>query len=106
MKLTIDNIKAFILDLFMAGTHTAAITTEWAMAELINHPHLMEKARHEIDSVVPTNLAVMIQCFEWKIHGGKDTVDMQEKTGMTLPRAYPLNCVPVPRLNPFPSISN
>ncbi|KAI4300727.1 hypothetical protein L6164_034069 [Bauhinia variegata] len=68
-----DNIKAFILDLFMAGTDTSALTTEWAMAELINHPD-----------------------------GGKHTVDMQEKPGITLPRAHPLNCVPVPRLNPVP----
>ncbi|KAL5708042.1 hypothetical protein ACHQM5_018880 [Ranunculus cassubicifolius] len=52
MKLTRENIKAFILDIFAAGTDTSAITTEWALAELINHPEIFEKAREEIDSVV------------------------------------------------------
>ncbi|TKY62569.1 3,9-dihydroxypterocarpan 6A-monooxygenase [Spatholobus suberectus] len=222
IKLTIENIKAFIFDIFMAGTDSSALTTEWALAELINHPHVMERTRQEIDAVignsrvveesdlvnlsylqavvketlrihptgplivressesctiwgyeipaktqlfvnvwaigrdpnhwenplefrperfiseeesgksqldvrgqhfhlipfgsgrrgcpgtslalqvVQTNLAAMIQCFEWKVKGGIDTVDMEEKPGITLSRAHPLICVPVPRLNPFP----
>ncbi|KAE9598870.1 hypothetical protein Lal_00022642 [Lupinus albus] len=222
IKLTRENIKAFILDLFMAGTDTSALTTEWALSELINNPHVMEKAREEIDSVtgksrlveesdlpnlpymraivketlrihptapiigrtsteksnvcgyeipaksmlyinvwsmgrdpklwdnplefrperfiikstgekeldvrgqnfqlmpfgtgrrvcpgaslalqfIPTNLAAMIQCFEWKVFGN-GIVEMEEKPGMTLSRVHPLLLVPVPRLNPFPSI--
>ncbi|KAJ1377814.1 Cytochrome P450 [Sesbania bispinosa] len=155
IKLTRENIKAFILDIFMAGTDTSAITTEWALAELINNPHVMEKARQEIDSVigksrdptlwkeplefrperfmseenqldvrgqnfqllpfgtgrrgcpgvslalqvVPTNLGAMIQCFEWKVDG---TVNMEEKAALTVPRAHPLICVPLPRFNRFP----
>ncbi|XP_061955828.1 cytochrome P450 93A3-like [Populus nigra] len=220
MKLTRENIKAFILDIFAAGTDTSAVTMEWALAELINNPNILERAREEIDSVVgqsrlvqesdianlpyvqailketlrlhptgpiilressesctingyeipartrlfvnvwainrdpnywenplefqperflcagengksqldvrgqhfhflpfgsgrrgcpgttlalqmvQTGLAAMIQCFDWKVNG---TVDMQEGTGITLPRAHPLICVPVARLNPFPS---
>ncbi|KAI9122354.1 hypothetical protein K1719_007043 [Acacia pycnantha] len=223
MKISMENIKAFVLDLYMAGTDTSALTTEWALAELINNPHVMEKARQEIDSVVgmsrvveesdtvnlpylqaifketlrihptvpllgrlssescnvvgyeipaktllfvnlwsmgrdpklweeplefrperfmgieangkgnldvrgqhfelipfgsgrrgcpgaslaqlvvKTNLAAMIQCFEWKVNSGNGTVNMEEKAGMTLPRAHPLMCVPVPRHN-LPSI--
>lgn len=225
IKLTIENIKAFIFDIFMAGTDTSALTTEWALAELINHPHVMERARQEIEAVignsriveesdivnlpylqaivketlrihptgplitressekctiwgyeipaktplfvnvwaigrdpnhwenplefkperfiisdedhgsgksqldvrgqhfhlipfgsgrrgcpgtslalqvVQTNLAAMIQCFEWKVSGGNQRVNMEEKPGITLSRAHPLICVPVPRLNPFP----
>lgn len=50
--------------------------------------------------VVPINLAAMIQCFDWKIDGdGK--VNMEEKPAMTLPRAHPLMCVPIPRFNFF-----
>ncbi|XAR68562.1 3,9-dihydroxypterocarpan 6A-monooxygenase [Bertholletia excelsa] len=52
MKITKENIKAFVLDLFAAGTDTSAVTTEWALAELINHPQIMEKAQREIDTVV------------------------------------------------------
>ena len=40
----------------MAGTDTAALTTEWALAELINHPHVMERARQEIDAVIGKSL--------------------------------------------------
>ncbi|RZB86430.1 Cytochrome P450 93A2 [Glycine soja] len=217
IKLSRENVKAFILDIYMAGTDTSAITMEWALAELINNHHVMEKARQEIDSVtgnkrliqesdlpnlpylqaivketlrihptapllgressescnvcgydipakslvfvnlwsmgrdpkiwedplefkperfmnnnedkqidvrgqnfqllpfgtgrrlcpgaslalqtVPTNVAAMIQCFEFRVDG---TVSMEEKPAMTLPRAHPLICVPVPRMNlPF-----
>ncbi|RWR77797.1 Cytochrome P450 [Cinnamomum micranthum f. kanehirae] len=52
MKLTRENIKAFVLDIFAAGTDTSAITTEWALAELMNHPTMLKKAREEIDAVV------------------------------------------------------
>ena len=52
--------------------------------------------------VVHASLAAMIQCFEWRVEGGK--VDMEEGVGLTLPRARPLVCLPVPRLDPFPSL--
>ncbi|XP_071737531.1 3,9-dihydroxypterocarpan 6A-monooxygenase-like [Rutidosis leptorrhynchoides] len=55
IKLTRENIKAFILDIFAAGTDTSAITIEWALAELINHPNIMQKAVEEIDKVVGKN---------------------------------------------------
>ncbi|KAJ1383163.1 Cytochrome P450 [Sesbania bispinosa] len=50
------------------------------------------------------NIKAFILCFEWKVNGGNETVDMEEKPGLTLSRAHPLICVPVPRLNPFPSM--
>ncbi|KAL1808042.1 hypothetical protein ACET3Z_025032 [Daucus carota] len=52
IKLSIDKIKAIVLDMFTAGTDTSANVIEWAIAELINHPVIMEKARSEIDSVI------------------------------------------------------
>nr|XP_011466601.1 PREDICTED: licodione synthase-like isoform X2 [Fragaria vesca subsp. vesca]XP_011466602.1 PREDICTED: licodione synthase-like isoform X2 [Fragaria vesca subsp. vesca]XP_011466603.1 PREDICTED: licodione synthase-like isoform X2 [Fragaria vesca subsp. vesca]XP_011466604.1 PREDICTED: licodione synthase-like isoform X2 [Fragaria vesca subsp. vesca] len=39
-------------DLFTASTDTTAIAMEWALAELINHPAVLEKPREEIDRVV------------------------------------------------------
>ncbi|KAH6812433.1 hypothetical protein C2S51_026195 [Perilla frutescens var. frutescens] len=199
IKLTRENIKAFILDLFAAGTDTSAITVEWALAELINHPNILQKAVQEIDSVIgkdrlveeseitslpylqaivketlrlhPTGpmivressedctiaggpnhwedalefkpqrflskdngqldvrgqhyhflpfgtgrrgcpgttlalqvvqatLAALFQCFDFKLDGGKNSVDMEEGPGLTLPRAHALICIPLPRLNP------
>ncbi|KAK9065789.1 hypothetical protein SSX86_015190 [Deinandra increscens subsp. villosa] len=222
IKLNRENMKAFILDIFAAGTDTSAITVEWALAELINHPSVMKKAIEEIEQVVGKNrllqesdipnlpylqaivkeslrlhptaplilrsstqdcivgsyriaantttlvnvwslgrdpfhwesplefmperfeekqldvrgqhfqllpfgsgrrmcpgtslgllmvhvtLGVMIQCFEWKAgeNGNLTSVDMEEGIGITLPRANPLVCVPVARLDPIPLPSN
>ena len=44
--------------MFAAGSDTSAITIEWAVAELINHPSIMQKAVQEIDSVVGKNRLV------------------------------------------------
>ncbi|XP_020572423.1 3,9-dihydroxypterocarpan 6A-monooxygenase-like [Phalaenopsis equestris] len=52
IQLTTENIKSFILDVFTAGSDSSAATTEWALAELINHPEQLKKAREEIDNTV------------------------------------------------------
>nr|GEU41718.1 cytochrome P450 93A3-like [Tanacetum cinerariifolium] len=125
IKLSRENIKAFVLDLIVAGTDTTATTMEWAMAELINHPNIMKKAAQQIHQVVGenrliqesdipklpgrrmcpgislaqhivhTSLGAMIQCFEWK--AGKDgnlsSVDMEERSGLSVPRANPLHYI-------------
>ncbi|KAK3015622.1 hypothetical protein RJ639_005468 [Escallonia herrerae] len=49
---TTTDIKAIILDIFGAGTDTTATTTEWAMAELLKHPTIMEKAQAEVRKVL------------------------------------------------------
>ncbi|EOA22401.1 hypothetical protein CARUB_v10003036mg [Capsella rubella] len=52
IKLTRENIKAFIMNIYGGGTDTSAITVEWALAELINHPEIMKKAQQEIEQNV------------------------------------------------------
>ncbi|XVE75681.1 hypothetical protein DITRI_Ditri12bG0112200 [Diplodiscus trichospermus] len=52
VKITRDQIKYFILELFTASIDTSAAAIQWAMAELINHPKVLKKLREEIDSVV------------------------------------------------------
>ncbi|PWA97639.1 cytochrome P450 93A3 [Artemisia annua] len=58
----------------------------------------------EID-LTRENIKALILCFDWK--AGKDgilaNVDMDEGPGLTLPRANPLICVPIARLDPLPS---
>ncbi|KAH9722809.1 hypothetical protein KPL70_006848 [Citrus sinensis] len=46
-ELSQDNLKAVILDMFVAGTDTTATTLEWAMAELVKNPTSMKRAREE-----------------------------------------------------------
>ncbi|KAI3819969.1 hypothetical protein L1987_13823 [Smallanthus sonchifolius] len=218
IDLTRENIKAFILNIFVAGTDNSAIIAEWALSELINHPNVMKKALEEIDNVVGKNrilqesdiqnlpylqaiiketlrlhppvpliprkstedhtirgyhiqanttifinlwalgrdpnywknplefrpkrfqekhmdvrgqhfellpfgsgrrmcpgtslglqmvyatFGTMLQCFEWKVgkEGNLTSVGMEEGRGLNLPRANPLVCVPVARLDPIP----
>ncbi|CAL0334072.1 unnamed protein product [Lupinus luteus] len=52
IKINRIHIKALIMDFFTAGTDTTAISTEWALVELLKHPMLLQKAREEINNVV------------------------------------------------------
>ncbi|CAA7015250.1 unnamed protein product [Microthlaspi erraticum] len=47
-KLSIDHIKAVLMDVFLAGVDTGAITMIWAMTELARNPRVMKKAQEEI----------------------------------------------------------
>ncbi|CAK9228236.1 unnamed protein product, partial [Sphagnum troendelagicum] len=47
-----NSIKAVILDMLLAGTDTSANTVEWAIAELLRHPHCAKKLQAELDEVV------------------------------------------------------
>ncbi|PIA53483.1 hypothetical protein AQUCO_00900226v1 [Aquilegia coerulea] len=58
MKLSRHDIKAFLQDIFAAGTETSSVALQWALAELINNPHVFKKARDEIESVVGTSRLV------------------------------------------------
>ncbi|KAK6125331.1 hypothetical protein DH2020_040921 [Rehmannia glutinosa] len=45
-------IKGIILVMLLAGTDTSAVTIEWAMSALLNHPEKLQKAKIEIDNLV------------------------------------------------------
>ncbi|KAK1258185.1 Flavonoid 3'-monooxygenase [Acorus gramineus] len=47
-----EEIKALIQDMIAAATDTSSVTNEWAMAEVIKHPHVLCKVQEELDSVV------------------------------------------------------
>ncbi|KAJ9170623.1 hypothetical protein P3X46_018717 [Hevea brasiliensis] len=49
---TDEIIKGLILNLLFAGTDTSAVTLEWVMSNLLNHPNTLRKARDEIDNQV------------------------------------------------------
>ncbi|KAJ3678621.1 hypothetical protein LUZ60_002424 [Juncus effusus] len=48
--------------------------------------------------VVPTALAALVQCFEWKVNNGP--LDMKEKPGLVVYRANSLVVTPAPRVGP------
>lgn len=49
--LTTDNIKAILLDLFIAGSETSSTAVEWAMAEMLKNPGVMAKAQAEVRDI-------------------------------------------------------
>ncbi|KDP26675.1 hypothetical protein JCGZ_17833 [Jatropha curcas] len=52
VQLTKDHIKAVLMDLFLAGVNTGAVTLIWAMAELARSPRVMKKAQEEVRNVI------------------------------------------------------
>ncbi|GKC13153.1 isoleucine N-monooxygenase 1-like protein [Tanacetum coccineum] len=57
-KLTLDEIKAQIVELMLATIDNPSNAVEWAMGEMINEPRILERAVKELDSVVGTNRLV------------------------------------------------
>ncbi|KAK6156242.1 hypothetical protein DH2020_010490 [Rehmannia glutinosa] len=49
---TDQTIKGFVANVIVAGTDTTILTIEWAMSVLLNHPHVLQKAKLELDSHV------------------------------------------------------
>ncbi|KAJ4718807.1 Cytochrome P450 [Melia azedarach] len=47
--ITINQIKAIVLDLFSAGSETSSVVIDWAMAELLKNPRVMKKAQEEVE---------------------------------------------------------
>jgi cytochrome P450 len=51
-KMTRETIKAVLFDMFSGGMETTTTALEWAMSELLRHPHAMNRLQGEIESVV------------------------------------------------------
>lgn len=46
--MTNNNIKAIVMEIFSAGTEASSNTVEWAMAELVRNPRVMQKTQAEL----------------------------------------------------------
>ncbi|KAJ6715528.1 P450 FAMILY 81 SUBFAMILY D POLYPEPTIDE 8 putative-RELATED [Salix viminalis] len=53
---TDDIIKGHILVMMIGGTETGATAMEWALANLLNHPRVLKKAKTELDTQVGDHL--------------------------------------------------
>ncbi|RVW50641.1 Flavonoid 3'-monooxygenase [Vitis vinifera] len=50
--LTMNHVRALLLDMVVGGTDTTSNTVEFAMAEMMNKPEVMRKAQQELEVVV------------------------------------------------------
>ncbi|CAI0422376.1 unnamed protein product [Linum tenue] len=54
-QLTREHLKAILMNIFVGGIDTSAVTTTWALTELIKNPRIMKKAQSEIRGIVGPN---------------------------------------------------
>ncbi|KAL4334085.1 hypothetical protein GQ457_07G009840 [Hibiscus cannabinus] len=57
-SLTMNQVKGLLADIVVGGTDTTTTMVEWTMAELIQHPEILEKAKKELVDVVGLNNTV------------------------------------------------
>ncbi|WRX31343.1 Cytochrome P450 - like 10 [Theobroma cacao] len=71
INLTMDHIKAVLMDVFIAGTDTSAATVIWVMTFLMKNPRCMKKVQEEVRSLI----------------GKKDFVSEDDAQGLTYLKA-------------------
>ncbi|KAK4420911.1 Tryptophan N-monooxygenase [Sesamum alatum] len=54
--LSIEEIKAQIIEIMLAAIDNPSNAVEWALAEMINQPDILDKACKELDQVAPFNV--------------------------------------------------
>nr|AGL98424.1 flavonoid 3'-hydroxylase [Tulipa fosteriana] len=94
-KLTDTEIKALLLNLFTAGTDTTSNTVEWALAELIRHPHLLHQAQKELDTVIGGDRLVAesdLPRLPFLQAIIKETFRLHPSTPLSLPRMASESC--------------
>ncbi|CAI0409638.1 unnamed protein product [Linum tenue] len=83
-------IKAVILDMFIAGMATWAVLTEWAMSELMKNPKIMEKAQKEVRQVFDKKGQVVNEALLDELHYLqlviKETLRLHPPGPFTIPR--------------------
>ncbi|KAE8707439.1 Flavonoid 3'-monooxygenase [Hibiscus syriacus] len=94
-KLTDIEIKALLLNMFIAGTETTPSTVEWTMAELIRHPMIMARVHQELDSVVGLDRLVSeldLPNLTYLQAVMKETFRLHPAAPMSLPRIAADSC--------------
>ncbi|KFK28397.1 hypothetical protein AALP_AA8G509800 [Arabis alpina] len=56
---TDDIIKGLVMVMLLAGTDTTALTLEWVMDNLLNHPEVLRKVKTELNDVVSSKGRLM-----------------------------------------------
>lgn len=88
-KLTKDHVKAILMDLFLAGVDTGAITVVWAMTELARKPGVRKKVQDEVRSHIRERGKVResdIEQFHYLKMVVKETLRLHPPVPLLLPK--------------------
>lgn len=58
MSLTIVQVKSMLMDIVIGGMDTSVTIVEWAMAEMLRHPNVMEEVQEELAKIVGLNSSI------------------------------------------------
>ncbi|GMI87718.1 cytochrome P450, family 71, subfamily B, polypeptide 35 [Hibiscus trionum] len=97
IPITDDNLKALVLDMFVAGTDTTAATLEWTMTELAKHPELMKQAQQEVRTVARRTGKVVDESHRQHLHfiksAIKETTRLHPSVPLLVPRESMDECI-------------
>ncbi|CAL1414949.1 unnamed protein product [Linum trigynum] len=83
-------VKAVVLDIFLAGGDTSPIVIEWVMSELMKNPEVMEKVQREVRHVFDGKGKVMDEAYFSKLHYLKlvikETFRLHPPVALLIPR--------------------
>ncbi|CAM8939883.1 unnamed protein product [Rhodiola kirilowii] len=91
---TMDNIKGALLNIFLAGVDTGAITVVWAMTELVKNPSAMKKAQDEIRCLMADKDRVSeqdLESLEYLKMVLKETLRLHPPAPLLLPKQTTAN---------------
>ncbi|KAH7437710.1 hypothetical protein KP509_05G085200 [Ceratopteris richardii] len=89
------HITAVMADLFGAGIDTSTATIEWALAELLGHPHILKKLQDELSSVVGSTRLVQesdVENLPYLRAVVKETMRLHPAVPLLLPHAARQQC--------------
>ncbi|KAG2708068.1 hypothetical protein I3760_05G173900 [Carya illinoinensis] len=81
-----ENVKAILLDLFLAGVEPGAITMIWAMTELAKNPRVMKRAQDEVRNLVGNKGKVDTDQLPYLKMIVKETLRLHPPAPLLLPR--------------------
>ncbi|XP_045831759.1 cytochrome P450 71B9-like isoform X2 [Trifolium pratense] len=94
-ELTLDHIKALLMNIFIGGTDTSTATVVWAMTVLMNNPRVMNKVQMEIRNLYENKDFINeddIEKLPYLKSVVKETLRLFPPTPLLLPRETIQNC--------------